>query len=110
MKDFKTQFGYKISVAILVVALLAPSFIKLAHAFENHKHEICKTPQKNHYHELDLDCEFYKFKLGNSFSFQSENYTLLTKYQTLQVDNFYKSFYNNLQIEQPLLRGPPQLI
>ena len=87
-----------------------PSFVKLAHAFENHKHEVCETPQKSHYHELDLDCEFYKFKLSNAFNFQPEDFSFSIINQISQVDNLYKSFYNNLQAKHTSLRGPPQLI
>jgi len=110
MTKLKAHIGFKISLVILIIALLVPSFVKLAHAFEMHKHEVCKTPQKSHYHELDLDCEFYKFKLNNALNFQPKEYSFLTTDQIHQVDNFYKSFYNNLQIEQTSLRGPPQLI
>ena len=110
MQKLKAHIGYKISLAILIVVLLVPSFVKLAHAFETHKHEVCKTPQKNHYHELDLDCEFYKLKLSHAFNFKPETYSFETRCQFFHVDNFYRSFYKNLQIEQPSLRGPPQLI
>jgi len=110
MQKLKAHIGYKISLVLLIIALLVPSFVKLAHAFENHKHEVCKTPQKSHYHELDLDCEFYKFKLSHTFNFQPETFSLETTIETLHVDNLYKSFYKDLQQEQPSLRGPPQLI
>lgn len=110
MQKLKAHIGFKISLIALIVALLVPSFVKLAHAFETHKHEVCKTPQKSHYHELDLDCEFYKFKLSHAFNFQPEVFSLEITKQILHLDNFYKAFYNNLQLQQPSLRGPPQLI
>jgi len=110
MTKLKEHIGYKISLIVLIIALLVPSFVKLAHTFEVHKHEICKTPQKSHYHELDLECEFYKFKLSTAFNFLPENYRFLTVHQTTQITNFYKSLYSNLQREQITLRGPPQLI
>jgi len=110
MQKLKAHIGFKISLIALIVTLLGPSFVKLAHAFETHKHEVCKTPQKSHYHELDLDCEFYKFKLSHAFNFQPEDFSLEITKRILYVDNFYKAFYNNLQLQQPSLRGPPQLI
>ena len=110
MTKIKEHIGFKISLVILVTALLVPSFVKLAHAFENHKHEVCETPQKSHYHELDLDCEFYKFKLSNAFNFQPEDYSFSIINHIVQVDNLYKSFYNNSQTKHTSLRGPPQLI
>ena len=110
MTKLKAHVGYKISLIILVIALLVPSVVKLAHAFEVHKHEICKTPQKSHFHKLDLECEFYKFKLSTDFNFQPEDYSFSALNQITQLANFYKSFYSNLLIEQTTLRGPPQLI
>lgn len=110
MTKLKAHIGFKISLVILVTVLLVPSFVKLAHAFENHKHEVCKTPQKSHYHELDLECEFYKFKLSTAFNFQPVDYNLTVSSQIVQEDNFYKSFFFNLHTVQTTLRGPPQLI
>lgn len=110
MTKLKAHIGFKISLLILITALLVPSFVKLAHAFETHKHEICKTPQKNHYHELNLDCEFYKFKLNTTFNFQPTEYNFTVLNQSVEEDNFYKSFFHNLHIAQTSLRGPPQLI
>ena len=110
MQKLKAHIGYKISLVLLIVALLVPSFVKLAHAFETHIHEVCKTPQKSHYHELDLDCEFYKFKLSHTFNFNPETYSFSTISHIFQVDDFYKSVYKNLRIQQTSLRGPPHLI
>ncbi|MBT8266584.1 MAG: hypothetical protein KJO41_10785 [Bacteroidia bacterium] len=52
---------------VLSMALLMPYAIKIAHAFESHQHEVCTTPQSSHYHQLDWDCEFYKFKLNTQY-------------------------------------------
>lgn len=110
MQKLKAHIGFKISLILLITALLVPSFVKLAHAFENHKHEVCETPQKSHYHELDLDCEFYKFKLSNSFNLEINEYAIASINQSTLVTNFYKSSHSNLTNEQTFLRGPPQLI
>ena len=110
MTKLKARISFKISLVILIIALLVPSFVKLAHAFETHKHEVCKTPQKSHYHELNLDCEFYKFKLSNAFSVEFEDFNITVFNPFLIVPKYYTSFYNNLQIKQTSLRGPPQLI
>jgi len=110
MNKYKESIIFKSVIITLVMTLLVPSFVKLAHAFVNHKHEICETPQKRHYHELDLDCEFYKFKLSTAFNFQPTEFNFTVSTQIVQEDNFYKSFFNNLHIAQTSLRGPPQLI
>ena len=95
MQKLKAHIGYKISLIVLIIALLVPSFVKLAHAFEKHKHEVCTTPQKSHYHELDLDCEFYKFKLSHTFNFQPETFSFEIINKIILVENFYKSFYSS---------------
>jgi len=110
VERLKSHIGYKISLIILVIALLVPSFVKLAHAFETHKHEICKTPQKSHYHNLDLDCEFYKFKLSTTFSFQLQDYSLTSINYPSLITNYYKFNYSNSHIGLTSLRGPPELI
>jgi cell division protein FtsL len=110
MTKLKAHIGFKISLVILIIALLVPSFVKLAHAFETHKHEICKTPQKSHYHELNLDCDFYKFKLSNAYYSQHYSLELIAKSPFNLVSKRYNSAYSNLQLQQTSLRGPPQLI
>lgn len=110
MTKLKAHIGLKISLVILIIALLVPSFVKLAHAFETHKHEICKTPQKSHYHELILDCDFYKFKLSNTLYIQHFNIEITSNSQLILVNNLYTFAYSNLQLQQTSLRGPPQLI
>jgi hypothetical protein len=110
MTKLKAHIGFKISLIILIIALLVPSLVKLAHAFETHKHEVCKTPQKSHYHELNLDCEFYKFKLSNAFYFQFQEYIVTPTSLSTIITNFYKSSYSNFKVQQVSLRGPPQLI
>jgi hypothetical protein len=110
MTKLKAHIGFKISLVILIIALLVPSFVKLAHTFETHKHEICKTPQKSHYHELNLDCDFYKFKLSNALYIQHYDIEITSKSQLILVSNLYTSAYSNLHLQQTSLRGPPQLI
>ena len=109
-----------ISAIVLVLATLTPSFLKFVHAFENHKHEVCTNPQTTHFHSLDLDCEFYKFKvqtqaykealdfsflefnhLANSLlgTFNSFNKSVLLNYN-ITFNTHFSSFY---------LRGPPSL-
>ncbi len=68
MHTFREHIIYKFSIVILVAALLTPSFVKLFHIFENHEHAICVNQQDTHFHKVDLDCEFYKFKLNTRFS------------------------------------------
>ena len=75
MFNYKESLLFKSLIITLVIVLLVPSFVKLAHTFEDHKHDICVKPQKTHFHEYKLDCEFYKFQtspqIAISFDFCS---------------------------------------
>lgn len=101
MNNCKEHIIFKSVIITLVMALLVPSFVKLAHAFEKHEHEICVKPQKTHFHKFDLDCEFYKFKtspqiaiaisnsddlnINNSFSPILSQYHFINDYQRLSL-------------------------
>jgi len=107
MNKYKESIIFKSLIITLVMTLLVPSFVKLAHAFENHKHEICVKPQKSHFHEYNLDCEFYKFKMSPQTAilvdcYKSSNIkkigaSIISQYQ----------FISNYQQLSFSLRGPP---
>lgn len=107
MSKFNESIIFKSIILTLVITLLVPSFVELAHAFEDHKHEICITPQKSHFHEYDIDCEFYKFKtspqIAVSFNY-SENLEIETI--TAQIISQYQ-FISDYQRLPFSLRGPP---
>ena len=98
-----------LSAIVLVLVILTPSFLKFAHAFENHEHEVCTNPQTTHFHSLDLDCEFYKFKV------QTQAYKEVLHFSFLEFNSFNKSVllnYNyafNTHFSSFYLRGPPSL-
>lgn len=107
MSKYKDSTIFKSIIITLVITLIVPSFVKLAHAFENHKHNTCVKTQKTHFHEFNLDCEFYKFKtspqIAVSFDFVEDLETetlispILSQYQFI-------SDYQKLSFS---LRGPP---
>ena len=103
-------FFFNLVTIILVAALLTPSIVKFNHIFEDHKHEVCETPQTNHFHELDMDCEFYKFKLSAQFSF-SPNPISFSQYlipsKKIVTQYIFISDYQQLHFD---LRGPPALV
>ena len=110
MNQIKEHIVYKFSTVILILALLMPTVVKFFHIFEDHTHEVCRNNQKTHFHEFDLDCEFYKFKLGTQFlglqqiidflNVEDNYQSALTHYQFISSDTF---------LDFPL-RGPPQLV
>jgi len=103
---------FKVLAFTLALSVLFPSAIKLSHAFNHHEHEVCDidNEQKTHFHELDLDCDFYKFKLSKNqffvFSETEEKPELPYLKENLE---YYISFHNHQQLLR-FLRGPPQLV
>ena len=97
---------------MLVLAVLLPSVVKLTHAFTHHTHEVCEFDNESttHFHESDIDCDFYKFKLTeNQFFIVFKYEKSLKTLQLTQKQEHYISFNNYQQLTR-FLRGPPQLV
>ena len=107
MIQIKEHIVSKVLVFVLSITLIVPLFVKSYHLFEDHKHEVCETPFTNHFHEFEIDCEFYDFILKTNF------YESLASIDILEVDELYKpifSLYHFISDYQQLqfsLRGPP---
>lgn len=107
MNQYKESMFFKSVIITLVMTLLVPSFVKLAHALEDHKHNTCVKAQKTHFHEYNLDCEFYKFKtspqIAVSFDYPEE----------LNIESIFTpiisqyQFISDYQRLSFCLRGPP---
>lgn len=107
MSRYKESIIFRSLIITLVITLLVPSFVKLAHAFEDHKHEICITPQKEHFHEFDIDCEFYKFKTSPQIAISFDYFENLDiKTTTAKIISQYQ-FISDYQRLSFSLRGPP---
>jgi len=107
MSRYKESIIFKSLIITLVITLLVPSFVKLAHAFENHEHEICVTPQKEHLHEYNVDCEFYKFKTNPQVAIVFDySESLNIKDIATPIVSQYQ-FISNYQRLSFSLRGPP---
>lgn len=98
------------SVAIvLTTALLLPTILKFEHAFEHHQHETCKNPQALHFHDIEHDCEFFKFKITPQITFtypQTELVDIEDNHPHNSSQYQYVSDYQRLPFS---LRGPPVL-
>ncbi len=103
---------FKVLSLILILAVLLPSAVKLSHVFAHHKHEVCKNDNndKTHFHELDVDCEFYKFKLTQQFFFKQKALELRHTEDNFKITASQYEFISKFQKLQTSLRGPPQLI
>ncbi len=98
---------FKCFTILVVLVLLAPSVVKLGHAFENHKHEVCIDSSTTHFHTLDLECEFYKFKVNSEFTFNSLHFEEIIPFQLkplIASKYLFLSSYRKLHFS---LRGPP---
>lgn len=110
MKTIKEHIIFKIVTLTLVATLLVPTALKFAHIFTHHKHDICLGEKSTHLHELNIDCDFYKFKLSNNFTLAFFNFNLFTpKEKPLKIVSQYQ-FLSDYQRLQTALRGPPHLI
>jgi hypothetical protein len=109
MNKNKLHIGFRICAMVLAMAVLTPVGVKLAHSLNHHEHEVCQGYTETHFHSLDLDCEFYKFKLSKELTISVYNYQ-----NNLNVLNSY--FLQTLHVlpytHQHLsysLRAPPTL-
>lgn len=106
----KLHIVFKISAFTLALLLLVPTFVKFNHIFAHHKHDICSGETTTHLHESSTDCDFYKFKLANTYTqtfFEFNFYS--DKEQTVDIISQYH-FISKYQRLQTALRGPPTLI
>lgn len=110
MTSKKAHIGFKGIILLISIALLLPSAIKFAHAFANHKHEVCEFPQSTHYHEYELDCEFYKFKLNPQINFDSDVFESPESIDLDEQTKTYYSYLKNSHVTSFYLRGPPSKI
>ncbi|MGB5419119.1 hypothetical protein [Algibacter sp.] len=110
MKIVKEHIVFRLLTVLLVITLLVPAGVKLAHVFEHHKHEVCTGGDTTHIHKVDLDCEFQKFQLNKHFSVSNitfEVFQLNENLKSIISQYHFLSAYQRLHFS---LRGPPALI
>lgn len=97
---------------ILALAVFAPAVVKLSHVFNHHKHEVCETSDfgATHFHDLDVDCEFYKFKISDNYFFQLDKRESQTRLEIPKLDDSHELFLLPYQKITSYLRGPPRLV
>ncbi|WP_052415074.1 hypothetical protein [Jejuia pallidilutea] len=110
MQEVKKHIAFRIFAIVLVTALFAPSAAKFVHAFTHHKHKVCATPGKTHIHQVDLDCEFYKFQLNKHFLLPEEHHNWLDITQYFRIYPLTYKFLHNHRTLSFSLRGPPVLV
>ena len=109
MQEFKTHLAVKLLCVALVATLFTPSVTKFAHIFAHHEHKLCVAEGTTHIHQVDLDCEFYKFQINKNFTLQDVSVNLFVEkniYQNITSQYIFVSDYQKLHFS---LRGPPQI-
>ena len=110
MKLLREHIIFKVLVIVLIASLITPYCVKFAHVFTHHTHEVCLGEKNTHLHKLDLDCEFYKFKLAKNFTCDLFNIELLLENkESHQIVSHYH-FLSKYQSLHFSLRGPPSLV
>ncbi len=96
---------------LMVVAVLAPSLIKLGHAlYEHNKEEQCIAYGTNHIHNSNLDCDFHDFTLSNKVLFNSSfTYIPVEIPEIRYTTTIYKFIYKPQEVSFQALRGPPSV-
>ncbi|MDX1277161.1 hypothetical protein [Oceanihabitans sediminis] len=107
----KSHIIFKVLTVILVITILTPSLVKFGHVFENHQHDFCvDNLEQTHLHSLDIDCEFYKFKINNPFTINTIAYDLVSIENNHKVYTSQYQFISDFQRLPFALRGPPRLV
>lgn len=110
MNVLREHIVFRILTFALIGVLVLPYAAKFAHIFEHHEHEVCHGEKATHLHEIDFDCEFYKFKLTTSFAFDLSHVEFFVpKKESQQITSQYH-FLSKYQHLHSALRGPPSLI
>lgn len=98
---------HKFFSLLTAIVLMVPLFVKLNHFVEHQHHDICKTPYTNHFHEYNIDCDYYNFILNTNF-FESE--PIVELFQETHLSSLILSkyeFLSDFKIYHTYLRGPP---
>lgn len=107
MKVFKSHIVSTIASLLIIAAILTPSIIKLSHAIYEHEEQQCESVGSLHVHEVELDCDFQKFKLSPQYHIVL---TVIEKLPAPVIKEKSFDLYSFLSKYQKLhfaLRGPP---
>lgn len=101
---------FRIATLLLAFILILPSAVKLSHAItHDHDHEVCFEKNETHLHNVDFDCEFYKFKINQNLFFEFINYDFNSNFHLNTTEIAYYSYLKSHKNLTSFLRGPPIL-
>jgi hypothetical protein len=90
-----------------MVCLVLPAVVKFSHLFAHHKHEVCLGENQSHFHELDMDCEFYKFNINHYTTLINFEFIPLEVVDNQEIIDTKYLFLSTFQKLHFSLRGPP---
>lgn len=109
MNSISKNILFKFTALLLLIAVLAPISVKMAHVFSKHEHVVCTNDFDSHLHQIDLDCEFYKFNLNQTAAFFAIAYDLEILQNTLVETDASYDYLSDYQRLHFSLRAPPSL-
>lgn len=110
MNNYKQHITFRVATLFIVVCLVLPSVVKFTHIFAHHEHEVCLGENQSHLHELDMDCEFYKFNLSHNFYFEIDDFKIDFIIPSQTLNTKYHAYLKSHQQLPTYLRGPPYLM
>lgn len=110
MNNYIQHIAFRITTVLLVLFLVLPIATKFSHVFSHHKHEVCLGENQSHFHEIDTDCEFFKFKLNNNFYFDIHTFSIKKHHISNRLHVVYHTYLKSHQQLTSYLRGPPSLL
>ena len=110
MNILKEHILFRLLTILLVITLLIPAAVNLAHVFNHHTHKVCLGEKTTHIHKVDLDCDFHKFNLNHHITFTCFKVAFFIPEELpLKIVSQY-NFLSNYQRLHYSLRGPPSLV
>ncbi len=110
VKEDFNNISKRLAVLLLAFILILPSVVKFSHAISHHhEHEVCLEKVQTYFHETNADCDFYKFKLNNTFYFEIKVVTIADKSISERIHITLPKFLKSHQHLTHYLRGPPHL-
>lgn len=108
MTNHKQHITVRLAVLLLAFTLVLPSLVKLSHAIQhNHDHDVCIEKDQVHFHKLEYDCEFYKFKVQTQSTFNALDYELYSHEDNHHFSLSVYTFLSDYNCPLIALRGPP---
>ncbi len=106
--DNRGNIVKNILALLVVLTILLPSGLSLAHSLENHEHYVqCDNPSDVHVHEKNQECKFNLINYKQDGVFAIANTTSFTPLPTF---SYCFTYNDNLEIsvlEKENTRGPP---